>query len=118
MASIPDFTQTEMWTVQRTLEERYGSPMSPELAESELRLDPHSSELTVCPTLYWQDGKAHFVIVKVGEGRYRCQFFYSVRHHYGTGIDEYDDLAECTVTLLQVQADHEANSRAEEQSNS
>jgi hypothetical protein len=25
---------------------------------------------------------------------------------FGTGIEEYDDLSECLVTLLQVQADH------------
>jgi hypothetical protein len=27
---------------------------------------------------------------------------------YGTGVEEYDDLSECAVTLLQVQADHKA----------
>jgi hypothetical protein len=32
---------------------------------------------------------------------------------YGTGVEEYDDLSECAVTLLQVQADHVA-SRDEE----
>ncbi len=25
---------------------------------------------------------------------------------YGTGVEEYDDLSECIVTLLQVQADY------------
>jgi hypothetical protein len=28
---------------------------------------------------------------------------------YGTGVEEYDDLSECVVTLLQVQADHAAS---------
>ena len=28
---------------------------------------------------------------------------------YGTGVEEYDDLSECTVSLLQVQADYAAN---------
>jgi hypothetical protein len=27
---------------------------------------------------------------------------------YGTGVEEYDDLSECMVTLLQVQADYAA----------
>jgi len=30
---------------------------------------------------------------------------------YGTGIEEFDDLSECVVTLLQVQADYVASGR-------
>jgi hypothetical protein len=33
---------------------------------------------------------------------------------YGTGIEEYDDLSECVVSLLQVQADHRARERSGE----
>jgi len=50
---------------------------------------------------------ADFVICKVGESRYRCQFFYSDQEQFGTGRDVYDNLAECVTILLQVQADHE-----------
>jgi hypothetical protein len=63
--------------------------------------------MTECPALFWQDGKANFVVIKVGEGHYRSQFYYRVHQQYGTGIEEYDDLTECIITLLQVQADHE-----------
>jgi hypothetical protein len=108
MASIPDFTESELWTVGKALEERYRESVQPDLVETELRLNPHSTELVPCPALYWQRGKAHFVIAKVGERRYRAQFFYRVHQMYGTGIDTFDDIAECTVTLLQVQADHAA----------
>jgi len=44
----------------------------------------------------------------VGDHRFRCQFFYSVREQYGTGKAEYDDLLECVVALLKLQADHAA----------
>ncbi len=114
MISIADFTESELWIVKSTLHERYGQEIEPALADSELRLDPHSTTLTQCPALYWQaDGGVHFVIVKVGDRRYRAQFFYRGYQQYGTGIDEFDDLSECIVTLLQVQADHELK-RAEE----
>ncbi len=43
----------------------------------------------------------------------RCQFFYRRRQMYGTGIPEYDDLAECVVSLLQVQADRHAGQQDE-----
>lgn len=109
MVSIPDFNKNELWVVRDTLKQRYGEPIEPDLAETEMRLNPHSTELAICPALFWQDSnKCSFIVIKVGEGRYRAQFFYRVHQQYGTGIDEFTDLTECIVTLLQVQADHEA----------
>ena len=109
-ASIPDFTAADTSAVAELLERRYGKPVPIEPAESELRLDPGDEALTACPTLYWTERGAHFVVCKVAEGRYRCQFFYTDADQYGTGRDEYDDLRNCVRTLLQVQADHEKQS--------
>jgi hypothetical protein len=107
MSTIPDFNDSELWTVQTTLKERYGRDIEVELAETEVRLSSHTSNMTPCPTLYWQAGDGcHFLVVKTGAERYRCQFFYRVHQMYGTGIEEYDNLTECIVTLLQVQADY------------
>jgi hypothetical protein len=103
---IPDFNDNELWIIHTTLEERYGKKTDVQLADSELRLSPHTDQLTLCPTLHWQDQGVHLVIFKTGEDRYRCMFYYNVREQYGTGIDEFDNLAECVTTLLQVQADH------------
>jgi hypothetical protein len=109
-ATIPDFDDSERALVARLVAQRYGKPVAIELADSELRLDPASDTMTQCPTLYWQARGAQFVIWKTDERRYRCQFFYADADHYGTGRDEYDDLAQCTLTLLRVQADHEKQS--------
>jgi hypothetical protein len=92
------------------LERRYGMQIPVELADSELRLGAADGEMTLCPTLYWACRGAQFVVFKVANGRFRCQFFYSDADHYGTGRDEYDDLETCVRTLLQVQADHERES--------
>lgn len=107
MSKIADFSGAELWVIKSTLRERYGRPVEPEPAEAELRLDPHSTELVVCPSVYWEQRGARFIVTKTGDGRYRCQFFYSVREQYGTGIEEYNDIGECITALLQVQADHE-----------
>lgn len=107
MDSIPDFTEQELSVADAVLEERYGRPVTPELAQSELRLDRHAFELVSCPTLYWSERACHFVVFKTGPSRYRCQFFYRIREVYGTGIEEYDDLGDCMLTLLRVQSDHE-----------
>lgn len=107
MSTIPDFNDSELWVVKTTLKERYGHDIEIQLADSELRLDPSDRELTECPTLFWQVDKVSFVVFKIAPERYRCQFFYSIREQYGTGIEDYDNIGECVTALLQVQADHE-----------
>ena len=109
MNKIADFNDSELWIIRTTLEERYGEAIEPELVEVELRLDPGVTELTLCPAAYWEKSDCHFIVPKVGDNRYRCQFYYRVHEMFGTGVEEYDDLSECMVTLLQVQADHVAS---------
>ena len=107
MSDVPDFTDSEMQAVRDTLHERYKLDKELQLADTELRLNPDSTTLTACPTLYWEHGDCHFVLCKVGKQRYFCQFFYGRNDQYGTGQDEYNDILECVTTLLRVQADHE-----------
>lgn len=108
--TVSDFTGQELELVAELLQQRYSKHVSPELADSELKLDPASDELTVCPTLYWSERGAHFVLCKIAQGRYKCQFFYADADQYGTGHDEYTDLRRCVLTLLRVQADHASQS--------
>jgi hypothetical protein len=103
---IPDFTDTELWVIRQAVAERFRKQIDIQQADAELRLDPGDRELTLCPVAYWREDKAQFVIFKTGQQNYRNQFFYSVREQYATGRDEYTDIGECVMTLLQVQADH------------
>lgn len=105
--TIPDFTDAEHKLVSGILFERYGKLVPMQLADSELQLDELSDELTLCPTIYWAERGAQFVVCKVAAERYRCQFFYSETEQYGTGHDQYDSLGDCVVTLQQGQSDHE-----------
>jgi hypothetical protein len=66
---------------------------------------------TLCPTIYWAERGAQFVVCKVAVDRYRCQFFYSEAEQYGTGHNDYDSLGDCVVPLLQVHSDHERAQR-------
>jgi hypothetical protein len=111
MSAIEDFTTSELWIIRTTLEERYGEKIEPRLADTELRLSSYATELTLCPAAFWEHEGCHFIVCKTGEPRYRCQFYYRVHEMYGTGTEEYDDLSECMVTLLQVQADYVASTR-------
>ena len=60
-----------------------------------------------CPAVYWSARGAEFVVAKTGESRFRTQFFYASGEQFGTGRNEYDQLGDCVVTVLQVQADDE-----------
>lgn len=104
---LPDFTVAEQELVASLLLRRYSRLVPVQLADSELQLNAASEELTLCPTLYWCERGAQFVVCKAAVNRYRCQFFYSKTEQYGTGRAEYDDLENCVMTLLQVQSDHE-----------
>ena len=107
LADIPEYSDAERKLVSQALFERYARLVPIQMADVELQLDPGSDTLTVCPALYWSHGKAEFVVCKLGSGRFRAQFFYSPLEQYGTGRAEYDNLGDCVVTLLQVQADDE-----------
>ena len=109
MSDIEDFTKSELWIIKTTLEERYSEVIEPMLGDTELRLNPYATELTPCPAAYWEHQGCHFIICKTGDSNYRCQFYYRVHQMYGTGVEEYDDLSECMVTLLQVQSDYVTN---------
>lgn len=105
--TIPDFTPTERGIVEELLRQRYGHDVPLELVDSDLRLDPSARELTSCPTFYWTERGAHFVVFKTAEAQYRNQFFYSVNEQFGTGRADYNDIGECVGVLLKLQADHE-----------
>ena len=92
---VPDFTKFECAQVAEILQQRYLKAVVPEMADSELKLDAACDDLTSCPTLFWSERGANFVVGKVAVNKYRCQFFYADADQYGTGHDEYTDLQHC-----------------------
>lgn len=101
-----DFTDAEWQLVNQILLERYGRLVPLQAADVELQLDPASETLTTCPSLYWNELGAEFIVSKLADQRFRCQFFYSASEQFGTGRDVYDNLGDCVTNLLQLQADH------------
>ena len=115
MTQISDFTQSEIWTIESTLKERWGKNNGIELqfADTEIRLHLGDRETTECPAVFWQHEGCNYIIFKSGIQNYRCQFFYKGYQQYGTGIHEYDDIGDCIISLLQVQSDQNRNSNIE-----
>jgi hypothetical protein len=114
MSLIPDITEAEQWTLSITLKERWPDmDIELQLADVEIRMYQDDRELTECPAIFWQVDEASFVIIKVAERIYRSQFYYRGYQQYGTGAKDFDDIAECVVTMLQVHTDRETVRREE-----
>lgn len=113
MQEVSDITDNELWVVRTALRERYGREIELQVADSEIRLRPSDRELTNVPVLYWEVDECHFVIFKTGDRRYRALFYYRLYQQMGTGVPEYDNLTECVVSLLQVQADYTAKEKGD-----
>ena len=107
MSDIPDYTPEELKAISDCLQERYGETIPFEQADIELRLSENDSQVTECPAVYWEKNDCHFVVAKTDEVQYFSQFFYSGREQFGTGKPFYNDLLDCVLTTLRVQADHE-----------
>ena len=110
MSPIPDFDDGERWLVESCLKERYGKIVATQAADVELQLAPGDASLTTCPTLYWEERGAAFVVAKLGAERWRTMFFYPSEpgsEQYGAGRAEFDDLVDCVTSVLRAQADHE-----------
>jgi len=104
--STPDFTDNEFQLANQILLERYSRLVPLQAVEVELQLDPEDTEPTPCPALYWSELGCEFIVAKVADQRFRCQFFYSADEQFGTGRDFYDNLGDCVTHVLQLQADH------------
>ena len=110
MSAIPEIDDGERWVIETALKERYGTRVGVEFADVELKLAPGDAQLAACPSVYWEERGAAFVVCKVADGRWRTMFYYPGDfggEQYGTGRPDYDELAECVTTVLRLQADHE-----------
>ncbi len=112
---IPDLSETEVRTVEQTLEERFATAVPTQLGDAEIRLHPDDRELATCPLIYWEspEDDSKFFITKTAVNEYRCQFFYRGYQQYGTGKEKYDNIGDCTIAMLQVHSEHEQQKTVE-----
>ena len=100
-----DYTSEQLNTVKQALTQRWPQEIELMLADVEIRCYPDDRELTPCPALTWSVDGYTFVIIKTSETQFKNVFYDSTGKQFGSGIEVYDDLHTCTITLMQVQAD-------------
>jgi hypothetical protein len=109
MPSLPDFSKQEKKLVEDALLSRFRTRVVIHEADSEIGLNPDKQELTLCPTLVWEQMNTTFILVKTGRGVFRCQFLTANNEQFGPNTNEFTNLKACVVSLLQVHADYERN---------
>lgn len=108
---IKPFSARERSLVSQTLLERFGHAVPLQPVDAELQLNLLKEEFALCPSIMWKENGANFIVFKTGDERFRCLFYYNEATQFGTGKDEFDNLGDCVVTLLQVHTDQEEESR-------
>lgn len=108
---IKPFSARERNLVSQTLLERFGHVVALQPVDAELQLNLLKEEFALCPSIMWQENGANFIVFKTGDERFRCLFYFNEALLFGTGKDEFDNLGDCVITLLQVQSEQEEQSR-------
>ena len=112
--SIPDLSETELWTARTAPKGRDGRETELPLDCAGVRISTADRELTCCPVLVWHpDDDLDFVIFKTGEGNDRGQFFYTPYQQMGIGAPRCGGLAARNGALLHAQAGHVAEQRGD-----
>ena len=104
---IPAFDDSDLTLATELLARRYGHAVAIERAEAEISPETGGDAPIACPALFWEARGAQFVVCKVGEGRYRGQFFESGEPPADMAAREFVDLGDCVTSLLRVQSDRE-----------
>ena len=93
---IKDFSESDIWTIQQTLDERWGKDkVETQLADVDIRLRPGDRELSTCPAVFWEFEDSNFVVFKIGHSTYKTQFYYKGRDQYGTAVSTFDNILDC-----------------------
>ncbi len=107
MTDTPSFTVQEHKAVQATLAKRWSKDeIDLQIVEVDARDADSNQDAITCPAYFWEYGDYYLLVLKTGESTYRPQFFYQQGEEAGVEKLEFDDIAECTMALLQLQANH------------
>lgn len=109
MSDILDFTETARWSIPSAVDERWGpGSVEPRPADIESRVIPDARPRE-CPDLFRRADQCSFVAPNTGENCSCSRIFYQDLEQFGTGIEEFANAADATVTLRRMQADYESD---------
>ncbi len=101
---IPGFTNAEISVIRQVLTRAGLADTDLQLADSEVVLDNISRQPVICPSVFWHQQGANFVVAKTGPERYKSRLFFTPQDQHGTEIKEYRVLRECVEAVLELRS--------------
>lgn len=98
-----DFSPTEMDIIKAATSQRWAE-VDLHLADIEITRTALDEKTMLCPAVVWETADCTFVIVKVEAFVYKSVFYYLGTKQIDTGVNEYNDLKDCVLTLMKVQS--------------
>jgi hypothetical protein len=98
-----DFSPTELKIINEAIGERW-KEVEIHLADIEITRTALDEKTTLCPAAVWETADCTFVVIKADEFVYKSVFYYLGSKQIDTGVSEYNDLRDCVLTLMKVQA--------------
>lgn len=102
-----ELTENELSEIKDTLNQFYQKDVEISLAHSDMALGEDENDLTTCPTVFWYEFGANFLVIKTSESTYQGQFFYTPHDQYHTPLESYQALGECVSAVLDAQFEHD-----------
>ena len=109
-----DYTDEEVVAIRTVLKQRYKQEIETFLADCEVQADPAKDDLIERPAIFWQAHNCNFVVVKMAEDRFEGHYFYRPDEHIASSQQTYTNAVNCTIALLQSQADDVGRSQGYE----
>ena len=107
MLEIIIFSDLEQADFRSTLDKRWPKgEVDVQLVDVDVTLSDTTKGNIECPAYYWEYAEYHFLLMKTGKNKFRPQFFFQDTEEVEAETLEFDDVAECTMALLQLQANH------------
>jgi len=118
MSDTIKFSSQDRRTFLLTLKKRWANDeVSTQMVDVDVRVGESDKDTIKCPAFYWEYAEYHFLLMKTGENKYRPQFFYQDNEEAGVDIVEFDDIGECSMALLKLQANHALSIKVENEEN-
>lgn len=98
-----DFSKEEINIINKAIATRW-QEMDIHLADIEIARSAKDEKTIPCPAVVWETADCTFVVAKVDELAYKSVFYYMSTKQIDTGVNEFNDLQDCVITLMKVQS--------------
>lgn len=107
MSPIAQFAENELDQIKEILTEKYQKDVEIQLADCDILLNSDDQQTHNCATVFWYKDGVNFMVSKLNSTTYKAQFFYTPHEQFGTTDNDFKDLNQCVVAVLQSQDDHQ-----------